>query len=126
MISPPKKKIARMLPGARASSEKKVETEVTDSRLEKQVPASSLASATPQQIIGRLENVVRQLDRLPLPVGETGAQLLEALELTDQLRDRIRDRIKQLLIESPGQIPGWKIQIAEIVKLVRDKGEEAP
>jgi hypothetical protein len=107
----------------------KPETKVTPKRSSapepEKHPRSSLdlipVSATPQQIIERLEAVITQLKRLPIPTGPTGGYLLDALELTDQIRDEIRAKARTLLVEQPDLIEGWHVETQTIYRLCRDK-----
>ena len=85
-------------------------------------PDASLPSARPQQIIERLEAVIRQRDRLPIPTGTTGGLLLNALELTDHIRNRIRDKARTLLVAEEGLIEGWHVETQTIYRLCRDRG----
>jgi hypothetical protein len=62
-----------------------------------------------QQIIVRLKAIANLVDTIPIPEGELGRDLLEALELTDRVRDRIRARVKARRsgesARSPGRAP---------------------
>jgi hypothetical protein len=85
-------------------------------------PDTSLISASPQQIVTRFRNTLSQLDRLPVLEGEPGALLLEALEYTDKIRDAIRARMREAIYESPGLVPGWRVEERTVLSLCRDKG----
>ena len=60
-----------------------------------------------QVTIERLQNVLADIDRLPLPIGPTGTAFLDCLELTDKIRDKVRQKARELLLKEPGIIPHW-------------------
>ena len=62
-----------------------------------------------QAAIERLQNVLADIDRLPLPIGPTGTAFLDCLELTDKIRDKVRSKARELLLKSPGMIPCWHV-----------------
>ena len=74
-------------------------------------PASSKLTkiSAERQLVQRLQYVLAEVDRLPLPVGELGCQFLDCLELCEAIRSKVRDRAKQLLLKSPGIIPCWHV-----------------
>ena len=73
--------------------------------------ASNLAKPTPEAlIVERLQRLLAELDRLPLPVGELGCQFLDCLELTDKIREKVRGKARELLLREPGGIiPHWHV-----------------
>jgi hypothetical protein len=62
-----------------------------------------------QAIVERLQNVLADIDRLPLPIGKIGCQFLDCLELTDKIRDKVRQKARDLLLKEPGMIPHWHV-----------------
>jgi len=83
-------------------------------------PELSALVPSPQQIIRRLEALAAQLDSLPLPKGQEGCQLLDALELVDQIRERIRAKARKLLSDSPKAIPHWRAETSTVRRLQRN------
>ena len=72
-----------------------------------------------QAAIERLQNVLADIDRLPLPIGPTGTAFLDCLELTDKIRDKVRSKARELLLKSPGMIPCW--HVSEVPQRVLSK-----
>jgi hypothetical protein len=106
----PQKKVAPSLPTK----------EPVHSIVKKSADTSPQVSGS-QQIIARLKAILNLVDTIPIPEGALGADLLEALELTDRVRDRIRARVKELLVAHPHLIAGWHVEQVLILKLCRDK-----
>ena len=77
-------------------------------------PASSkLTKVNPErETVQRLQYVLAEIDRLPLPAGSVGTAFLDALELCDKIREKVRQKARELLLESPGIIPGWSVSEA--------------
>jgi hypothetical protein len=70
----------------------------------------ALTKSTPAQaVVQKLEYLLAELDRLPLPIGKLGCQFLDALELCDQIRTKVREKAKELLLKKPGAIPGRRV-----------------
>lgn len=80
---------------------------------------TTLKPPGPQAAVERLQNVLADIDRLPLPVGPVGTQFLDALELTDKIRDKVRQKARDLLLKEPGMIPHW--HVSEIPQRVLSK-----
>ena len=57
-----------------------------------------------------MQILLSELDKLSVPIGDDGARLLDALELTDKIREKVRERAKEILLQEPGAIPGWRAQ----------------
>jgi hypothetical protein len=91
-------------------------TVVSSSPKDKWQSDSSLVSATPQQIVARLAHVLAQIDRLPLPIGQAGCHLLDALELAAQIREKVREKARELLTEDPRGIANWYLQDGAYVR----------
>jgi hypothetical protein len=83
-------------------------------------PDLTAISQTPQQIVDRLKRVLELIDRLPLPVGQPGCHLLDALDLGDKIRDRIREKARDVLVDRPGAIPHWTAEMRSRRILSRD------
>jgi hypothetical protein len=80
-------------------------------------PASNQEGAT----VERLRAVLAEIDAMPMPPGEPACLLLDALELTDQIRKRVRERAKVMLSKEPDSIPGWSAkQCAPTRELSKD------
>jgi hypothetical protein len=57
----------------------------------------------------RLEAILVELDRLPLPPGRAGSSLLDVLEVLDRAKKAIRTAAKGMLVKSPNSLPGWTV-----------------
>ena len=73
-----------------------------------------------QAVVERLQHLLADLDRLPLPIGPLGRQFLDALELCDKIRDKVRSKARELLLKSPGMIPCWHVSEVPQRVLSRD------
>jgi hypothetical protein len=73
-----------------------------------------------QVIVERLQHVLADIDRLPLPTGKLGCQFLDALELTDKIREKVRARAKELLLKAPTAIPNWHVNEIPMRTLSKD------
>ena len=62
-----------------------------------------------RKVVERLESVLVDLQRLPLPAGRIGASLLNVLEILEGIRAKTRGHAKALLCKSPGVLPGWSV-----------------
>jgi hypothetical protein len=84
-------------------------------------PAAASTDRMPSQeraTVERLQAILAEIDAMPMPIGQPACDLLDALELTDQLRTRIRDRAREMLVKEPDSIPGWTVtQCAPIREL---------
>jgi hypothetical protein len=82
--------------------------------------ASKLVKPTSEQaVVERLQRVLAEIDRLPMPVGELGCQFLDAFELCDKIRDKVRQKGRELLLREPGIIPHW--HVSEVPQRVLSK-----
>ena len=74
-------------------------------------PASSKLTkiSAERQLVQRLQYILAELSRLPLPIGELGCQLLDAVEYTDKIRIGARQKARELLLREPGIIPHWHV-----------------
>ena len=62
-----------------------------------------------RKVVERLEGVLADLQRSPLPAGRVGASLLDVLEILDVIRAKTRINAKALLVKAPKALPGWSI-----------------
>jgi hypothetical protein len=62
-----------------------------------------------EELVERLEAVLVELERLPLPPGSAGSSLLDAFEIVDRARKRARTAAKAMLVKEPSALPGWRI-----------------
>jgi len=82
---------------------------------------SSSLALSPQEIVARLRRALKRVELLPLPEGEEGTALLDALELANQIRDKVRAKAREALLEEPGLIPHWSAhESAPVRELSRD------
>jgi hypothetical protein len=73
------------------------------------VPEPPASTASGRATVERLQAVLAEIDAMPMPIGEPACLLLDALEITDQLRTRIRERAREMLAKEPDSIPGWRV-----------------
>jgi hypothetical protein len=71
--------------------------------------AALLSHQEPQEVVEKLEAILLELGRLPLPASRVGAALLDALEGMDRIRRVVRAEAKTLLRKAPGALPGWRV-----------------
>jgi hypothetical protein len=62
-----------------------------------------------QELVERLEAVLVELERLPLPPGRAGSSLLDTFEIMDRARKRARTAAKAMLVKEPSALPGWRV-----------------
>jgi hypothetical protein len=68
-----------------------------------------LSQEAPKDVVERLESILLEIERLPLPVGKIGAAFLDMLEVMGRVRKRVRNEAKALLRKAPGALPGWRV-----------------
>jgi hypothetical protein len=62
-----------------------------------------------EEVVERLEAILLELERLPLPASKVGAALLDTLESADRVRRALRAQAKAILARMPGALPGWRV-----------------
>ena len=83
--------------------------------------ASKLVKPTSEEaVVQHLQHVLAELHRRPLPTGRVGCQFLDALELCDKIRTEVREKARELLLNEPGIIPGWRVNKFSMRTLDRD------
>jgi hypothetical protein len=63
----------------------------------------------PAQIVGWLQAIIAELRKLRLPAGHHGSALLAVLEALEAERRALRTRAKEMLQQTSGALPGWRL-----------------
>jgi hypothetical protein len=85
-------------------------------------PRQEVRQLSPErEIVQRLQYVLAEIDRLPLPTGRLGTQFLDCLELTDKIHEKARAKARALLMREPNALPGWRVhETGPVRELDRD------
>ena len=66
---------------------------------------------SPQNVIGQLASIARELEKLALPAGRDGSEILDGLEAIDRARMKKRTAAKAMLMTDPDLLVGWRIAL---------------
>jgi hypothetical protein len=64
-----------------------------------------------EEVVERLEEILLEIGRLPLPPGSAGSSLLDTFEIMDRARKRARTAAKAMLVKEPSALPGWRVAV---------------
>ena len=104
--------VRRLLASLAASESQQCLRKPMTTETETQIPPLNMRNRSQdstQELVERLEAVLVELERLPLPPGRAGSSLLDTFEIMDRARKRARTAAKAMLVKEPSALPGWRV-----------------